>query len=119
MIDLNSLIILKPETRHTILFGINVLENGKINLNGRLNKELVERELEIRISSDGNIIVLNPNGEIRHKFPKSGSVKNMEIVRILKKSKKEFPVHYDVEWNEEQNIWIGMTGKVGRTSPNK
>lgn len=118
MLNLNELIVLKPTTR-TMHYGISILERGKINLNGKLNQALTNREAEIRISKDGNILILNPEGKIKYKFPKSGSVKNEEISSLLRKERKEFPVHYTVEWDEEQKIWIGVTAKVGKIAPSK
>lgn len=118
MINLDELVLLKPTNRLT-QYGVNILENGNINLTGKLKVELAHKEIEIKISRDGNILVLNPTGEVTYRFPKGGSVKNDEVSTLLKKAKKGFPVHYNVKWDEEQKIWVGVTEKVGKIAPDK
>ncbi len=119
MINTKDFIVLEPENRRK-QYAVNVLESGKINLNGYLNESLQDRKVQVCISKDGNIMLLIPNAsEKTYVFPKSGSVKNEEIVHILRKKRFQFPVRYVFKWDDMQKLWIGKTEKVGNDTVEK
>lgn len=90
---------------------IYVHMDGSIVLNGKLNKEIKSRQIEIKITNSGKQIALIPNGEHNHKFTKSGKTKNMELLKKLKSNHLGVPATYEMELDKKTGIWIGEIGK--------
>lgn len=107
----SDFIVLKPERRNISEY-VYVHEDGRIVLNGKLNMKIGERLIEIRISKDGKTIVLLLNGANSHKFTKSGSTQNKEIITILKTKKISLPAKYEMRFDSENGVWMGSVCKV-------
>ena len=71
--------------------------DGNIVLNGKLNREIDSRQIEIKITNDGMKIALIPNGEKNHRFTKSGKTKNMELLKRLKSNHISVPTAYEMK----------------------
>lgn len=91
----------RPQSRKGSDLGINVLPNGRINLNKKLTERLSGNKISVRFKKDGiEVVVFNDdNGFI---LPKSGSFKNEEFVNYLKEKKIQLPIHYDVNLDEDK-----------------
>lgn len=90
---------------------VYVHADGKIILNGRLNSIITSRNIEIRVSKDGEKIALIVGGSNCHTFTKNGHTINKEIINILGK-RLNYPLGYEMENNIVDNIWIGKLQKV-------
>lgn len=88
---------------------VNILENGKFNINGKLNEKLKERIIKISFTADGKhfMLVETNDSEDGIRFPKSGSRKLPEVYDLLKKNKIPFPANYSVWNNEGAGFWQG------------
>lgn len=89
----------RPQSRKSGELGINVLPNGRINLNKKLTERLDNNKISVRFRKDGIEVVVfkDDNGFI---LPKSGSFKNEEFVNYLKEKKMQLPIHYIVNLDE-------------------
>ena len=81
--------------------------DGSIILNGKLNKEINSRQIEIRINNNGKKLALIPDGKNNHKFTKNGSTKNIGLLKELKNKHIGVPVTYAIELDKDSGIWIG------------
>ena len=99
-------VIVLPEEKTTPKY-LYIQEDGYIRLNGKLNREIKSRQIEIRRTNDAEEIMLIPDGENSHKFTKNGHVKNTELVKEIKKKYKEFPVVFRMEWYANCKAWVG------------
>lgn len=101
----DDFIDVRPKSRRIGEFGINILPNGRINLNGKLMESLGTGKISIKFSRDGlEVVVLkDDNGFFP---PKNGSFKNEDFVEYLKKEKLQLPIHYCVSLIEN-NVYKG------------
>lgn len=86
---------------------VYVHADGSIILNGKLNKEINSRQIEIRINNNGKKLALIPDGKNNHKFTKNGSTKNIGLLKELKNKHIGVPVTYAIELDKDSGIWIG------------
>ena len=56
-------------------------------------------------------MALVPDGENSHKFTKSGSTKNTNLLKILKSKHISIPATYEMEEEKYTGIWIGQICK--------
>jgi len=113
-IDWNEFFVLKPETDRLNGMKISISEKGELRLNSRLQKEVGSQEIELIFSKNYKVVLLNPNGKNSHRFTKAGTVKNREIVELLRKLKISFPVIYSVNWDERYQMWKGQVNTESR-----
>ena len=83
---LKGFTVLQPVERYAKK-SIYVHENGKLVLNGKLNGEIISRNIEIRIADNGERIALIANGSRTHRFTKSGHTINEELTKLLARKK--------------------------------
>ena len=106
-IDWNEYVLLEPtKGRHQEL-KVRINDKGEIRLYKALMKKLETNKIELIFSKDYHSIILNPNGCKSHVFSSSGTVRNRTVIELLKKHKLEFPVEYNVYWNEELKMYEG------------
>lgn len=106
-LDWNRFFVLKPQSRQYQEMKLVIHPKGEIRLNAHLQKKLQNRRIEIILSKDYQYILLNPQGANAHEFTKAGTVKNREIVELLKKARIPLPVSYRVYWSEQYDMWEG------------
>lgn len=99
-----------PEERSSPKY-IYIHADGNIVLNGRLNRAIESREIEIKVNDNGKKLALIPGGENNHKFTKSGSTKNMGLLKLLKCKHISVPATYEMELDSNTGIWIGKIYK--------
>ena len=97
---------------------VYVHADGSIILNGKLNKEIKSRQIEIRINNYGKKLALIPDGTDNHKFNKNGSTKNIGLLKALKSKRIGVPVTYVMELDKNSGIWIGEVYKNTSISTN-
>ena len=108
---LDNFILIEPEEKREN-FCVYLHSDGKIILNGKLNHAINSREIEIRISNDGEQLALIANGTKCHKFTKNGYSKNPELLKIVKKKRVTLPICFNMEFNPVYKIWIGKINKT-------
>lgn len=108
---LDNFFIIEPEEKKEN-YCVYIHNDGKIVLNGRLNHAIDSKEIEIRISSDGEQLALIANGTKCHKFTKSGYSQNQDLLKIVKKKRVSLPACFNMEFNPVYKMWIG---KINRT----
>lgn len=106
-IRLKGFTVLEPIERFSKKY-IYVHENGKLVLNGKLNGEIISRNIEIRIADNGERIALIANGGRPHRFTKNGYTTNTELLKILARKKIKFPITYEIVEEEANYMWIGV-----------
>lgn len=97
---------LMPEKRVSPKY-IYIHADGSLILNGKLNKEIKSRQIEIRINNNGKKLALIPDGKDSHKFTKNGRTKNIGLLKELKSKRIIVPVTYAMELDKNSGIWIG------------
>ncbi|MBT9788474.1 hypothetical protein GPK90_03740 [Clostridium sp. MCC344] len=107
---LAEFITLMPEEKNTSYYTY-IHTDGNIVLNGKLNREIDSRQIEIKITNDGVKIALIPNGEKNHRFTKSGKTKNMELLKRLKSNHISVPTAYEMKLDKKTGVWIGTVNK--------
>lgn len=91
----------RPQSRKGSELGINILPNGRINLNKKLADCLSGNKVSVKFRKDGmEVIVFNDDSGFN--LPKSGSFKNEEFVNYLKEQKIQLPVRYSVVLDENR-----------------
>ena len=98
-------IIISPPSNRLASMCVNIYEDGKFNLNGKLAAKIGGKKLGIRLTRDGKYLCLIENGDIA--FPKSGSCKIPEVTTKLKDAKISFPAKYEVMYSETTQTWQG------------
>lgn len=106
-INLNDFEIVQPSSRGQRKLVISVLKNGTVNFNQKLMEKFPQREVEIRISSDAKKLLIKDQGDVIIKLPKSGRLKNPNIIQRLEKNKVKFPIYYVIKWEEDLSMWFG------------
>lgn len=96
-----------PENRSTVLC-VNILADGKFNMNGKLSEKLGGKALEILFTDSGRNFLIAEKGEMEMPitFPKSGSRKLPVIADMLKRQKISLPAKYEV-WQRDDGYWQG------------
>ena len=91
----------RPQSRRGSELGINVLPNGRINLNKKLTDHLQGNKVSVRFRKDGmEVVVFNDDNGFN--LPKSGSFKNEEFINYLKEQKIQLPARYNVIVDEDK-----------------
>lgn len=108
-IDWNNYFVLKPERLSSNEKRVSITERGEIRLNSILYREIHTKAIEFIFSNDCNELILNLDGKNTYKIPKSGIIKNKEIVQKLKKIGVEFPVSYKMKWDKDIDMWRGYS----------
>lgn len=87
---------------------VNIYNDGKFNMNGRLATKLGNKALDLAFTEDGtHFILLETSDSLSAiKFPKSGSRKLPEVTELLKGRKIVFPAKYEV-WLTDEGHWQG------------
>lgn len=98
---------LSPEEK-PINYYIYVHNDGRIVLNSKLNAAIKSRHIEIKINQSGDRIALIENGNDCHSFTKSGHSKNHELLKIIKRKRVLFPATYEMTFNSDSKIWLGV-----------
>ena len=96
-----------PENRSTALC-VNILADGKFNMNGKLAEKLGGKTLEILFTDSGRNFLIAEKGEMEMPitFPKSGSRKLPVLADMLKRQKISLPAKYEV-WQRDDGYWQG------------
>lgn len=106
-LNMDKYMLLSPQNTKYQELKISVFEMGELRMNAALTNAIKNKKIEIFLSKDYRSIILNPDGPNAHEFTKAGTVKNREIVTLLKKLRIPFPIVYLVTWNEELSAWEG------------
>ncbi len=89
----------RSQLRRSGEFGINILPNGRINLNKKLTEYLGVNKISLKFRKEGlEVVVFNDNNGFV--LPKSGSFKNKEFVDYLIEQKLPLPIHYNIKLDE-------------------
>ena len=110
-------LIISPPINRLASMCVNIYEDGKFNLNGKLAAKIDGKKLGIRFTRDGNYLCLIEDGNIA--FPKSGSCKIPEIVEKLKGAKISLPARYEVSYSESTHTWQGAYEENPTKSPSE
>ena len=96
---------ISPPANRLSSTSINIYEDGKFNMNGKLAEKLGGQKLHIRFTKDMKHLCLASEGNIY--FPKNGSQRLPEVSELLKKAGFSFPAKYELNFDKEQNLWCG------------
>lgn len=98
--------ITPPETRSNML-AVNLYEDGKFNMNGKLLQVLGGKCINIIFTADCKNICLQETDDNGIRFAKNGSHKLPECTQLLKEHKIAFPAKYEVWFCETLGVWQG------------
>ncbi|MEA4911554.1 MAG: hypothetical protein VB092_02945 [Oscillospiraceae bacterium] len=99
---------ISPPSRQRDLLAVSILENGRLNLNGRLSKSLCGKMIDISFTEESKYLCISEIGEgDGWKVPKSGSMKSIGCMKILKDHNKKLPARYEVWYSEALGVWQG------------
>lgn len=102
-------IIIDPPENHFSITCVNIYDDGKFNMNGKLSSILGGKALQIRLTDNcRNMCILElDNGIKLIKFPRSGSRKVPKLVQLLKSHGISFPAKYEFWYSEAMESWQG------------
>ena len=88
----------------------SITEDGDFRLNEKLCALFPQQKARVIMKPDGSQLVLLFPEDKKETicFGENGSTKNYHIVKELSDLGKAFPVYYVGDWDEEENIWIGI-----------
>jgi hypothetical protein len=98
-------LVISPPSNRLASMCVNIYEDGRFNLNGKLTEKIGGKKLEIRFTRDGRYLCLIENGDIA--FPKSGSRRLPDLIDKLKGTKVSYPARYEVSYSESTHTWQG------------
>lgn len=106
-LDEFTLVIEDPGNRLNAVC-VNILDNGRFNMNGKLTEKLGGKRVRIAFTPDGHHFTLNESkSESAVQFPKSGSKMLEPAAVLLRKNKIIFPARYEVWHIEDGDYWQG------------
>lgn len=95
---------------------LKVKENGEIYVSPAIVESVRKNNekmwADFRHSEDYKILMIKPGGEQVFRFPKAGIMKFKEWRDILQRLGYMTPAVYLFDWNEKEEIWIGMLQEV-------
>lgn len=99
---------ISPPEKLSQIMCVNIYDDGKFNMNGKLANKLGSKTLELSFTEDGTHFMIQDASDSLSgiKFPKSGSRKLPEIAEHLKARKILFPAKYEV-WLTDEGFWQG------------
>ena len=95
-----------PQSRRRVM-AIGVNPSGHLSMNERFRSVLKNRSVDFRISKDKKTIYIKDEEDGQYPFPKSGSIKDIELVRSLSKAGLKIPCRYIMKYSEKQKLWVG------------
>ena len=100
--------VVSPPENAFRTMSVNIYEDGKFNMNGKLTRALGGKSLQIAFTDDCKNFMMSeaPEGDSSLHFPKNGSKKLPMVIQLLKKQKILFPARYEV-WFTEGGFWQG------------
>lgn len=114
-IDLNDFHLIAGSTEGADSFSFNVMADGRIRLNGKIIAQVKEKEkadyVRIYVSHDGKKILLETSTENRDNDTKiltRGVIKNQWLKDDLERLKVKLPAHFQAEYLEELQMWLGQ-----------
>lgn len=106
-LDEFTLVIEDPRNRLNAVC-VNILDNGRFNMNGKLTEKLGGKRVRIAFTPDGHHFILSENeSESTVQFPKSGSKMLEPVAALLRKNKIILPARYEVWYIEDGDYWQG------------
>ena len=105
--DQFSVVITNPENRLNTMC-VNIYEDGKFNMNGKLSEKLAGSKMYIAFTPDARHFLMKKSDEPGAiAFPKSGSKKIEQVAKHLTDQKILFPAKFNVWYDEEEDTWRG------------
>lgn len=86
---------------------VNIYEDGRFNMNGKLAEKLGGKQVSLSFSSDRNHFLLVEGGQNAFPVPKSGSCKLPAVAELLRSNSILFPAKYSVQYLERLGGWVG------------
>jgi hypothetical protein len=101
-------IIIKPPDNRFSSTCINIYDDGKFNMNGKLSSILGGKELQIRFTNDYRNMCILETGDRSNliKFPKNGSQKIPDLI-CLREHGISFPAKFEFWHSEATESWQG------------
>ena len=107
-------LILPPPNRRSVR-AVNVNQSGKLTVNLCLYESLSCKEVQFYISKDKRTLLLceqgTPNSReasASYRLPKNGTIHNCEFTRDYIRKGLTLPVRYEMYWNEQEQLWMGI-----------
>jgi hypothetical protein len=103
------IIVVAPPVNRLSTTCVNIYEDGKFNMNGKLSSILGGKTLQVRLTDNcRNMCILEADGPAESiKFPKSGSRRLLDLVPILRNHGLSFPAKYEFWYSEYTKSWQG------------
>ena len=88
---------------------LSVSSAGVLTLNSAFLRLLGEeqRSFCIKLSPDGRMLLLIPNGTPSFRFTPKGVLTHREFLELLRTLQIQVPAVYAMEWVESKGCWIG------------
>ena len=109
LFDLSNFCELLPQQHGHTHPRLSVSRKGDLTMNEAFRKKQGEsREFRALYRNDGLQILLFPYQEPNVSFSKvSGVAKNRQLADFLNELGFHFPLRYDLQWDEENQVWVG------------
>lgn len=108
-VDLSTFVDIPPVCSYFDHPRVLISGKGNISLNSSMQKKVGEqREFHVRISPDGRYLALFPDGPANLRFSKKGAnIYHTELLKLLESKGILIPTTYEMEWHEEDKVWVG------------
>lgn len=104
-IDYSNFFEIKENRKH-YLKTITIYENGRIKISRAIAEKLEKEKVALYIANDYRRLILNPNKE-ELKVKPDGTIQASQSIEELKRQGADFPLAYEMEWNQEEGLWLG------------
>lgn len=97
----------EPPSSRVAITCVNVHEDGKFNMNGKLAAILGGKHLKVLFEPKFQQFILQEDEESGIAFPKSGAIRLPELPQKLEAQNILLPVQYAVWFSQDRNVWYG------------
>lgn len=115
-INMDDFEVIKPISHRHQINIVSIFKDGSVNFNGTFLEKFPTHEVEILLKRDLKQMIIKGNGDNIIKLPKNGRMKNYNIIDLIEKHNKRFPLYYVFEWEKNNNLWLG---ELRYDNPNK
>ena len=95
-------------TNRASLICVNIYNDGRFNMNGKLTEKLSGKALRLAFTSDAQHFMLKEDDSPDAvKFSKNGSKKLDDVLTLLNNQKVLLPAKYEVWYEKSEDYWQG------------
>lgn len=113
-IDLTQFDLILPSENRLNCLRINVNPSGYVSLSQNLRTKICWDKIVFFVHKKDDILLIKEHTDESKYFtiPKSNPIRAKELVQKLLELGVPLPAHYNMSWDDEVKIWIGVLEKT-------